>query len=172
MVRKRTGRVCAPTTTGESDPLLIHYMHFRTIAHATEDKSRVLKALDFFLSNCFHSPDNAKSAALPEILSATGHFGNPIHIMTAKIEKKGDCNRFVNFFNANVTDEDRQALRSRMPEYLDDDLNFYMRFDKQEAYAGRLRLTDSDNAVFFRVKIETYPKSWEKAGMIVEELFG
>ncbi|NLI61891.1 MAG: exosome subunit [Methanosarcinaceae archaeon] len=151
---------------------MIHYIQFKATAHATEDLSGVLKALDFFLYPCLRIPDENEILKLHNIVSANGHFGNPISLISAKIENKGNSSRFVNFFNENISDEDRQILRSEMPDRLDDDLNFYMRFDKQEAFAGRLKLTDGDDAVFVKIKIETYPKSWENAGLIVEELFG
>lgn len=159
---------------------MIHHINFRVIAHATEDLSGVDSALDFFLAPCL--PASSLSASGPsqkdelcglkETTETEGHFNNPILIKTAVLKKKSACSKFVQFFKENITDEDLETLRGQMTERLDDDLNFYMRFSKQEAAAGRLRFTESSDAVFIRVKIETYPKSWEKAGPIVEELFG
>ena len=37
---------------------------------------------------------------------------------------------------------------------------------------AQVRLTNSSDAITAKVKIETYPKNREKAGAIVEELFG
>ena len=149
---------------------LIHYISFRVLTHATENKSSVASALDFFLKPCLRNEEDLKE--IVDTVTADGHFGNPISITTAEISKKNECMRFVDFFNRHISDDDRELLRSQMPERLDDDLNFYMRFDKQAALAGKLVFTESADAVFVRVKIETYPRSWEKAGAIVEELFG
>lgn len=149
---------------------MIHHINFRVIAHATEDLSGVDSALDFFLAPCL-SPKEC-SADLKETIETEGHFNNPIHIQTAVLKKKGACSKFVQFFKENISEDDLETLRGQMPERLDDDLNFYMRFSKQAAAAGKLQFTESSDAVFVRVKIETYPKSWEKAGPIVEELFG
>ena len=149
---------------------MIHHISFRVISHATEDLSGVDSALDFFLASCLSQKD--ETLGLKETIETEGHFNNPIHIKTAVLKKKSDCSKFVQFFKENITDEDLETLRSQMPERLDDDLNFYIRFSKQDAAAGRLCFTESSDAVFVRVKIETYPKSWEKAGPIVEELFG
>jgi len=140
------------------------------LTHATENKSRVLQALDFFLIPCLRHPEDKDK--LVQTVTADGHFGNPVSITTAEVTKKNECMKFVEFFNQNISEEDRDLLRSQMTERLDDDLNFYMRFDKQAAYAGKLKFTESQDAVFVRVKIETYPRSWEKAGAVVEELFG
>ncbi|MCL2863216.1 MAG: exosome subunit [Methanimicrococcus sp.] len=154
---------------------MIHHINFRVIAHATEDLSGVGSALDFFLASCLTAPGSSQKdelSGLTETIKTEGHFNNPIHIKTAVLKKKSACSKFVQFFKENITDEDLETLRSQMTERLDDDLNFFMRFSKQDAAAGRLRFTESSDAVFVRVKIETYPKSWEKAGPIVEELFG
>jgi len=71
-----------------------------------------------------------------------------------------------------MTSEDIETLRSEMPDRLDDDQVFHLRFDKQEAYMGRVRIVSSSDAITAKVKIETYPKNREMAGKIVEELFG
>jgi len=149
---------------------LIHHINFRVIAHATEDLSGVDSALDFFLAPCLSPKDELSD--LKEMIETEGHYDNPIHILTAVVKKKNACSKFVQFFKENITEEDIQTLRDQMPERLDDDLNFYMRFSKQDAAAGKLRFTESSDAIFVRVKMETYPKSWEKAGLLVEELFG
>ena len=149
---------------------MIHHINFRVIAHATEDLSGVDSALDFFLAPCLSPKDELSD--LKEMIETEGHYDNPIHILTAVVKKKNACSKFVQFFKENITGEDIQTLRDQMPERLDDDLNFYMRFSKQDAAAGKLRFTESSDAIFVRVKMETYPKSWEKAGLLVEELFG
>jgi len=149
---------------------LIHHINFRVIAYATEDLSGVHSALDFFLAPCLSPKDEL--CDLKETIETEGHYDNPIHILTAVLKKKSACSKFVQFFKENITEEDLQTLRDQMPERLDDDLNFYMRFSKQDAAAGILRFTESSDAIFVRVKMETYPKSWEKAGLLVEELFG
>ena len=149
---------------------MTHHINFRFIAHATEDLSGVNSALDFFLAPCLSPKDELYD--LKETIETEGHYNNPIHILTAVVKKKNACSKFVQFFKENITEEDIQTLRDQMPERLDDDLNFYMRFSKQDAAAGILRFTESSDAIFVRVKMETYPKSWEKAGLLVEELFG
>lgn len=57
---------------------MIHYILFRTQAHATEDVSRVRKALETVLP-----PETPITEERTE-----GYFGNPITILTARIEDK------------------------------------------------------------------------------------
>ena len=147
---------------------MIHHITLRVIAHATEDVSRVKSALDFFLSGAGVREDSE----LIEELQAEGHHGNPITILSVQLKRKADCLDFARFVRDRFSEEDVARLRKEMPERLDDDQVFYLRLDKQAAYLQQVKLTYSSDAITAKVKIETYPKNWEKAGVIVEELFG
>jgi RNA-binding protein len=147
---------------------VIHYITLRVIAHATEDISRVKEALDFFLSGAGVREDGK----LIEEIQAEGHHGNPIAILSVQLKKKADCLGFAHFVRDRFSKEDIAQLREEMPERLDDDQVFHIRFDKQAAYLQQVKLTNSSDAIVAKVKIETYPKNREKAGAIVEELFG
>jgi RNA binding exosome subunit len=147
---------------------VIHHIILRVIAHATEDVSRVRAALDFFLSGA----GIREGSKLIEELKAEGHHGNPITIVSVQLKRKADCLNFAHFVREHFSEEDVARLREEMPERLDDDQVFHLRFDKQAAYLQQVRLTNSSDAITAKVKIETYPKNREKAGAIVEELFG
>ncbi|MGB9938919.1 RNA-binding protein [Methanosarcina sp.] len=147
---------------------MIHHIILRVIAHATEDVSRVRAALDFFLSGA----GVREGSKLIEELQAEGHHGNPITILSVQLKRKADCLGFARFVRERFSEEDVVRLRKEMPERLDDDQVFHLRFDKQAAYLQQVRLTNSSDAIAAKVKIETYPKNREKAGVIVEELFG
>ena len=147
---------------------MIHYITLRAIAHATEDVSRVKVALDFFLSGAGVRGDSK----LFEEIQAEGHHGNPITILSVQLKRKADCLGFAHFVRERFSEEDVERLREEMPERLDNDQVFHLRFDKQAAYLQQVKLTDSSDAVIAKVKIESNPKNREKAGAIVEELFG
>jgi RNA-binding protein len=147
---------------------VIHHITLRVLAHATEDVSRVKMTLDFFLSGA----GVREESKLIEELEAEGHHGNPITILSVQLKRKADCLGFARFVHEKFSGEDVARLREEMPERLDDNQVFHLRFDKQAAYLQQVKLTDSSDAITAKVKIETYPKNWEKAGAIVEELFG
>lgn len=147
---------------------MIHHINFRVLAHATEDTFRVREALDFFLSGS----GVRDSVELIEELCVEGHHGNPITIYSALLKKKAACLAFAHFIKAGMSEKDALLFREEMPERLDDDLVFHLRFDKQAAYLGEVKLTESSDAVTAKVKIATYPKNREKAGLLLEELFG
>jgi len=147
---------------------VIHHITLRVLAHATEDVSRVREALDFFLSGA----GVREGSKLIEELQAEGHHGNPITILSVQLKRKADCLGFVRFVRERFLKEDVAWLREEMPERLDDNQVFHLRLDKQAAYLQQVKLTASSDAITAKVKIETYPKNREKAGAIVEELFG
>ncbi|MBN2110196.1 MAG: RNA-binding protein [Methanosarcinaceae archaeon] len=151
---------------------MIHYIDLRVIAHSTEDPSRVRKALNFFLPGSTDRKDLSVVGDAVALIDAKGHYGNSIKIFSAHISRKQDSEALALFIRQNMSDEDAGLLRSEMPDRLDDEQVFHMRFDKQAAFEGRLELTSSSDAISARVKIATYPRNREKAGRILEELFG
>ena len=152
---------------------MIHHIILRVNAHSTEDKSRVRNALDFFLLNSVSkSIKNGNTDDIVEITNVDGYYNNPISTLSANITRKQDCLAFARFVRENMHPGDVELLRSEMPDRLDDDQLFHFRLDKQAAYLNEVKLTSSSDAITVKVKIATFPKNWEQAGKIVEELFG
>ncbi len=151
---------------------MIHHISLRVIAHSTEEKSRVMDALGLFLKNSLGDKVAGSLAEIVDSIEAEGHYGNPITIFSMQLTRKHDTLAFADFVHQNMTSEDIETLRDEMPDRLDDDQVFHLRFDKQEAYLGHVKLVSSSDAISAKVKIETYPKNREMAGKIVEELFG
>ncbi len=151
---------------------MIHYINLRVIAHSTEDLSRVRAALEFFLLNAFDKSRNVVTEDLVEVTELEGHYGNSFVMLSSSITRKSDSVRLARFIRDNMSPEDVNVLRSEMPDRLDDDQLFHLRFDKQAAFFGKLVLSSSSDAIKVKVKIATYPRDRLQAGLIVEELFG
>ena len=152
---------------------MIHNIILRVNAHSTEDKSRVRNALDFFLLNSVSKSIKAGNTDdIVEITNVDGYYNNPISTLSANITRKQDCLAFARFVRENMHPDDIELLRSEMPDRLDDDQLFHFRLDKQAAYLNEVKLSSSSDAITVKVKIATFPKNWEQAGKIVEELFG
>ncbi|WP_292467723.1 RNA-binding protein [Methanolobus sp.] len=151
---------------------MIHYINLRVIAHSTEDLSRVRVALDFFLGNATGKSDNHVTDELIEVTDIEGHYGNSSVMLSSQITRKSDSVRLARFIREHMSHEDLETLRNEMPDRLDDDQVFHMRFDKQSACLGKIVLSSSSDAIIAKVKIATFPKNRVHAGQIVEELFG
>ena len=137
---------------------MIDKVSFRAFVAATEDVDRVREALSIFVP-------------LDRISSSTaeGHFGNEIKILEASLKKK-EGQAFFQILREQLSTDDQLRLRREMPERLEGDSHFHLRLDKQAAYKGLLRLTDSKDALDVCALIKTYPARRESALKILSEL--
>ncbi|MCD1296151.1 exosome protein [Methanocella sp. CWC-04] len=140
---------------------MIHYILFRTQAHATEDVSRVQEALETVL------PEDTPI----EFEETEGYFGNPIKILTARIEKKKAAEKYIEFLRTSLPEADLNELIKELPERVDDECNFYLRLSKQDAYLGDVRITYAEDAIAVRVKLAAYPAKYENGLKIIREYF-
>lgn len=102
-------------------------------------------------------------------LTAEGHFGNEIKILEASLRKK-EGQAFFQILREHLSSDDQLRLRREIPERLEGDSHFHLRLDKQAAYKGLLRLTDSRDALDVCALIKTYPARRESALKILSEL--
>ena len=146
----------------------MHYIALRTTAQATEDPLKVRSVLDLFLPPQDEEKDG--SDIVHETV-AEGYHGNPIIVMEAEVKKKKDCQYIIDYIRHNLGVAGTERLINELPRRVDDDCNLFIRFDKQEAYQGRLVITSSSDAVHLRMKIEVYPARREAGIEAAREMF-
>ena len=139
---------------------MIHYILFRAQAHATEDVSRVREALGHVLPG--GTPVDA--------LETEGYFGNPITILTARLEKKAAA-KYLGFLKERLPGPDRKALAGELPERVDEGCFFYLRLSKQDAYRDDVRITYAEDAISLKAKLEAYPAKQETCARQIREYF-
>ena len=137
---------------------MIDKVSFRAFVAATEDEGRVREALAVFVPL-----DRISSVA------AAGHFGNEIKILEAELRKR-EAAAFFQILREQLPTEDLQRLRREIPDRLEGESHFHLRLDKQAAYKGLLRLTDSKDALDTPGLVKTYPARRESALKIISEL--
>jgi len=137
---------------------VIHHISFRAFAAATEDLERVKYALSIFV------PLDSIS-----LTKAEGHFGNSICILDATLKKR-DGRNFFELLREQLPSDDLERLHREIPQRTDQNCEFHMRLDKQAAYKGTIRLTDSKDAIDVSAHIATYPASYEEALRKIGEL--
>ncbi|NMC09483.1 MAG: hypothetical protein GYA39_00670 [Methanothrix sp.] len=137
---------------------MIDRVSFRAFVAATEDEGRVREALGIFVP-----PDSISST------TAQGHFGNEIKILEASLRKK-DALAFFQILHEQLPTTDLARLRREIPDRLEDESHFHLRLDKQAAYKGMLRLTESADALDVSALVKTYPSRREEALRILSEL--
>lgn len=137
---------------------MIRRIFFRAFVAATEDEQRVREALSIFV------PLDGISAT-----SVEGHYGNEIKILEVTLKKR-DAGAFFQMLREQLPKEDLSRLRRETPERLDEQNHLHLRLDKQAAYKGMVRLTDSKDAISVSAMVETYPARREEALRIISEL--
>jgi len=137
----------------------IHYITFRASVHATESDDRVKTALSLFLF------DNKINETQTE-----GHFGNPITLLQGQIKGK-DCTRFIDILKSSLPEYELEKLRNERCERIDDECCFHIRFDKQAAFEGQVRLATTADTITAKIKLKAYPANYEKALVAAEGLF-
>ncbi|MBC7079273.1 MAG: hypothetical protein H5T42_02190 [Methanothrix sp.] len=138
---------------------MIHRVHFRAFVSVTEDEERVRRALSIFVP-------------LEYIRSskASGYYGNPITILEAELRRKEGL-EFVHMLRDQLSAGDLSRLRREIQERVDEDCKLHLRLDKQAAYRGMIKLSDSGDAIDVSVHVATYPSRYEEAVRLLREIF-
>jgi len=126
---------------------MFHWIEVRTFCYATEEEERVLAAL---------------RTVTPEIEprreTREGYFGNPLVVLTARAEDAPTQRAvWARIVAALGTDEILRGIEDR----LDEDGIYYLRFDKQSAYLGRIETAKRPDVIAFRAKVAAFPKRRE-----------
>jgi RNA binding exosome subunit len=131
-----------------------------TLAHATEDEKKVLKALQVLLPE----------GTVVSTAKLKGHYGNHIFTYTASIKQRQLVRELWVRITTKLSNGELNMLRSAVPERVDEKCNLHLRFDKQLAYEGELAFTDGGDAIHVRLKVAAYPAKHELATKLVQEL--
>lgn len=137
---------------------MIDKISFRAFVAATEDEGRVREALAVFI------PLDRITA-----VTAEGHFGNEIKILEAVLRRR-EVAAFLQILREQLSAEDLERLRNEIPDRLEGESHFHLRLDKQAAYKGVVRLTNSKDALDITILVRTYPARRESALKILSEL--
>lgn len=123
-----------------------HYLSLRAFAHETEDPARVRAALQ-------HAAGDADLAIEETVVE--GSHKNAIRILEAQLKSAPAAKRV---FGALATDDPAgwERLLREVEHRVDENLNFYVRLDKQAAYQGRTLLAAGDDAITIRGKIRSF----------------
>ena len=115
----------------------IGYVNIRVFAHATEDQERVISAVRNMLSVELGEVAIFKKTVL------TGHHGNPITLIEVELADRQLLLGLLRKIGSGLTALDKETLSREMSLHLEKG-NLYLRFDKQQAFLGKLRFTSND----------------------------
>ncbi|MEM2739602.1 MAG: RNA-binding domain-containing protein [Candidatus Bathyarchaeia archaeon] len=124
-------------------------LELEVYVHATEDESKVMKAIGNIL------PKDLYEKISFDKVKARGHYGNPIIIIKAEV-KVEDLESLSKHILDKMESYDREYVRKSLEIFVDSVGTIHFRFDKQEAYLGRIVLKSSD-PICLRLRFEIPP---------------
>lgn len=115
----------------------IAYITIRVFSHATEDPEKVQTAIRNTL------PEQLSANITFTQTSLTGHHGNPIVIYEAELADKQALPAALEKIAAALSPLDKEQLSGEMKQHIEK-RNLYLRFDKQNAFLGTLKMSSND----------------------------
>lgn len=102
---------------------------------------------------------------------ATGVHDNIIVILEATIEKDAHIREFLDQVMGRLGEDDLTLLNKQLPTRIDEELNLFLRFDK-EAWMKeqQLRVTEAGTCFHLTIKLAVFPKKREKALALAAEI--
>jgi len=147
--------------------LSFHSLELRALAAATEDEGKVKSAILHLLPEDIRGrKDVIFDASIIE-----GHFGNRITAFVLTFRRHGDIRKILDYLVSKLDKRSRSLILESMEERIDDSNNLYIRFDKQEAYTGVVKLGSRD-AIQLKAKVAAFPATKENAVKVCENYFG
>ena len=137
----------------------IGYIDIRVFSHATEDTDKVQKAVQNLL------PIELTETLVFEKTSTTGHHGNPIILLTAKLTDKKALPKMLEKIGSSIGALDKEELSRDIKLHLEKG-NLYLRFDKQCAVLGVFKFSQNDP---IHVKVHFKNKSAEEITAICRQ---
>jgi RNA binding exosome subunit len=138
---------------------MIHNISYRAFVYGTENKEKVLNSIKTLFPN-----------SSPQFEATEGYYKNSVLILYNKIDKKREIKDFVEKLST-MNDPARKRIINRLEDKMDDDGNLYLRFDKQRAYLGDLKVVEHGDSIHLKIKIAAYPAKKKVAIEIARKLF-
>ena len=104
---------------------------------------------------------------------AEGFHEKKIIVFETILNKEKHIKRFLENLNQKLGNEEKNRIISQLDSRLDDNLDFFLRFDKEEYLKNNnLTITPSGNCFHVSMSIAAFPKKRDSALRIVKGIFG
>lgn len=148
---------------------LVNHIHFRVFCNPEEEKEKIRNA---FLSLMGYSKEEILEEKIDyKEINAKGFQQKTIVIIEADLKKERHCNKFLKSLENKLKVEDKKLLIEQVNR-LDDNLNFFIRLDKESLFEENYVLTDSGNCFHITMNIEAHPRRKDVAHKVVKQIFG
>jgi RNA-binding protein len=138
---------------------MIHNLSYRAFVYGTENEEKVREAISTLLP-----------AAQPNKEITEGYHKNQVIILQGKITKKRELKDFLEKLHSLNPSAKKRILRE-LESKMDERGNLFLRFDKQRAYLGDLKVVDHGDSLHLKLKIAAYPSRKEEALKVARQIF-
>lgn len=143
---------------------VVHAIHFRVFCDDKEKKEMEDALKELVLLG---SPKPIVNST-----AAEGFNERKILILESVIEKTTFVNAFLKELKKKLSEEDKESIVKQAQQRVDDDLNFFLRFEKRTWIDKQnLLLTEKGECFHLRMNLAAYPKKKEQGITIVKEMF-
>lgn len=132
---------------------VVNNISVRVFCREVKDRELIVTKLKLLLPF-----DLEKEKVKIEERSAEGFEDRQIKIFSVELNRERHTNAFINNLIENLGEE-KKTLLEQLESRLDNELNFFIRLDKEMLLKGRFVLTDSGNCYHIRINIASFPKS-------------
>ena len=115
----------------------IKFIEVRVFVHATEDITKVNEAIKHIF------PPDIENEIIPKKTSLKGHYGNPIKLLEIKISGEDVTKSFFDYLFSKLSSTDKENIIKEI-NFCNEKGSLYLRFDKQAAHCGNLKLCRED----------------------------
>lgn len=143
----------------------INTAYIRVFVKEDEDKDTVRKSLVSLLPF-----DLEEQKVRVDEKKVEGFNDKKIIILRVTLDKDRHINPFLHKLSKNLGSE-KETLLQQLDTRLDDNLNLFIRLDKERLLEGKYVLTDSGNCFHIKMNVAAFPKRKEAAVTILKQLF-
>jgi RNA binding exosome subunit len=139
---------------------MIHNISYRVFVYGTENDEKVKEAVQTLFPNSHPQTDTTE-----------GYFKNPVLILHDKITRKREIKEFVQILEQ-IDSSSKKQLLNQLENKMDERGNLFLRFDKQRAYLGDLKIIEHGDTIHVKINIAAYPAKKERAIELARAIFG
>lgn len=104
--------------------------------------------------------------------TAEGFEHTKIKIFELTLAKEKHTAKFLNALTSKLSDDQKQLISRQAESRLDEELKFFLRFDKEKLLKeNKLWLTDQGNCFHIKISIAAFPSTKEKALDVINSIF-
>ena len=140
----------------------------RVFVNPEEDREKIRAAFLYLLG--WNEKELSEEKIFFKETKAKGFSEKIIIIMEATLEKDRHCNEFLKRLSQNLSVEDKEIMLSQTNR-LDEELNFYLRLDKNSLLENKYVLTDSGECFHVKISVAAFPRRPDAAFKVVKMIF-